>query len=214
MNRRAATQITADTREEFAELCEQLSRHIDPDSDVDQAQRMLADHVPAVVVERAQLLLDTLLNYLMEDAIEALTDAPTTIKNEFYDLNLRSRVKQSFTLKSESLEFSHDPRVIAGGVAAGVATTAGGLMTALFLSGLIPRIVGGAVTLGASAVAFRIAHKSTTGTALRRLRDDVDAYMAQSEQRVAAWLANAEDFFVSAFKEFQGDKTRAKEGSA
>lgn len=210
MNRRAAMQITADTREEFAELCEQLSRHIDPDSDVDQTQRMLADHVPAVVVERAQLLLDTLLNYLMEDAIEALTDAPTTIKNEFYDLDLRSRVKQSFTLEPEPLEFSHDPRVIAGGVATGVTAATGGLMTALLLSGLIPRLVGGVATLVASAVAFRIAHTATTGIALQRLRNDVDAYVTQSKHHVSSWLADAEDFFVSAFEEFQEDKTRAE----
>ena len=87
-------------------------------------------------------------------------------------------------------------------------------MTALLLSGLIPRLVGGAVTLVASAAAFRIAHSATTGTALQRLRNDVDAYVTQSEQQVSAWLANVEDFFVSAFEEFQGDKTRAKEGSA
>ena len=48
MNRRAATQITADAREEFAELREQLSRHLDPDADVDQARRMLADHVQTI----------------------------------------------------------------------------------------------------------------------------------------------------------------------
>lgn len=214
MNRRAVARITADTREEFDELREDLSRHLEADADVDQERRQLVDHVPTMVGVKTQLLLDTLLNYLMEDAIAALADAPTAVKNEFYDLDLRSRVKQSFTLKPESLEFSRDPRVIAGGVAAGAAATAGGLMTVLFLSGLIPRIVGGAVTLIASAVAFRIAHTSTTGTALRRLRDDADAYMTQSEQQVSSWLANVEDFFVSAFKEFQNGREQAKEETA
>ena len=214
MNRQAVTRITADVREEFAELRERLSRHLDPDADVDQARRMLADHVQTMVVARAQLLLDTLLNYLMEDATEALTDAPTAVKNAFYDLDLQARIKESFSLEPESLKFSHDPRVVAGGVAASATAAAGGLMTALLLSGLIPRLVGGAASLVVSAVAFRIAHTATTGTALQRLRNEVDDYVTQSEQQVSSWLANVEDFFVSTFKEFQDGGGRAKEGTA
>ena len=214
MNRRAAKRITADTREEFDELRKDLSHHFGADADVDQERRRLDKHVRTMVNARTQLLLDTLLNYLMEDAIAALADAPTAIKNEFYDLDLRSRVKQSFTLELESLEFSHDPRVVAGGVAASATAAAGGLMTALLLSGLIPRLVGGAASLVVSAVAFRIAHTATTGTALQRLRNEVDDYVTQSEQQVSSWLANVEDFFVSDFKEFQDGGGRAKEGTA
>ena len=210
MNRRAAARITADTREEFDELRKDLSHHFEAEADVDQERRLLVEHVQTMVVARTQLLLDTLLNYLMEDALAALADAPTAVKNKFYDLDLRSRVKQSFTLKPESLELSSDPRLIAGGLAAGGTSVAGGLMTLMFLSGLIARLAGGAATLVISAIAFRIAYSATTGTALQRLRSDVDAYVTQSEQQVSAWLANVEEFFVSAFEEFQEDKTRAE----
>ena len=214
MNRRATERITEDTREEFNELRENLSRHLEADADVDQERRQLVDHVQTMVDAKTQLLLDTLLNYLMEDAIAALVDAPTAVKNEFYDLDLRSRIKESFPLKPESLKFSLDPRMIAGGVAAGVTVATGGLMTALLLSGLIPRLVGGAATLVASAVACRIAHTATTGTALKRLRNEVDDYVTQSEQQVSSWLANVEDFFVSAFEEFQNGGEQAKEETA
>ena len=214
MNRRAVARITADTREEFDELREDLSHHLEADADVDQERRQLVDHVPTMVVAKTQLLLDTLLNYLMEDAIAALADAPTAVKNEFYDLDLRSRVKRSFTLEPESLEFSFDPRVIVGGFATGMTATAGGLMTALLLSGLIPRLVGGAATLVASAVAFRIAHTAATDTALQRLRNEVDDYVRQSEQQVSSWLANVEDFFVSAFEEFQDGGEQVKKETA
>ena len=212
MNRRVAKRITADTREEFDELRKDLSHHFGADADIDQERRLLVEHIPARIGARTQLLLDTLLNYLMEDAIAALADAPTAVKNEFYDLDLRSRVKQSFTLEPKSLEFSFDPRVVAGGVAASATAAAGGLMTALLLSGLIPRILGGVTTLVASAVAFRIAHTATTGTALQRLRNEVDDHVTQSEQQVSSWLANVEDFFVSAFKEFRDGKGQAAEG--
>lgn len=209
MNRRATARIATDTREEFAELREKLSRHLEPNADVDQVRLILVEHAPAMVVAKTQLLLDTLLNYLMEDATEALTDAPTTIKNEFYDLDLRSRVKKSFTLEPESLEVSFDPRVIAGRVAASATAAAGGLITALFLSELISRIVGGVATLVASAVAFRIAHTATTGTALQRLQEDMDDYLTHSEQQVSSWLVDIEEYFVSAFKEFQDGQGRS-----
>ena len=191
-----------------------MSRHLEADADVDQERRRLAGHVSKMVVAKTQLLLDTLLNYLMEDAIAALVDAPTAVKNEFYDLDLRSRIKESFSPERESLEFSFDPRVIAGRVATGVTAATGGLMTALLLSGLIPRLVGGAATLVASAVACRIAHAATTGTALQRLRNEVNDYVTQSEQQVSSRLASVEEYFVAAFEEFQDGGEQAKEETA
>ena len=214
MNRRAAERIAADIHNEFKELRKDLSGHLESDADIDQERRQLKEHVPARIGARAQLLLDTLLNYLMEDAIAALADAPTPVKNEFYDLDLRSCIKKSFSLEPESLEFSFDPRMIAGGVATGVTAATGGLMTALLLSGLIPRLVGGAATLVASAVACRIAHAATTGTALQRLRNEVNDYMTQSEQQVSSWLASVEEYFVAAFEKFQDGGKRAKEETA
>ena len=212
---RAEKRIKADIRKEFDELREKLSRHLEAGADVDQERQKLAEHILTEVVTPTQRLLDTLLNYLMEDAIAALADTPTSVKNEFYDLDLRRRVKQSFTLEPEPvpLKFSRDPRVTAGGVAAGATAAAGGLMIALYLSGPLVRIVGGAVTLVASAIAFRIAYTSTTRTALQWLRDDVDTYMTQSERQVSSWLTNVEAFFVSAFKEFQYRGGQAKEGT-
>ncbi len=211
MNHQATERIAADIHREFKELHKDLSGYLESDADLDQERCHLKKHVPARIDARAQLLLDTLLNYLMEDAIAELADAPTAAKNAFYDLDLRSRVKESLSLEPESLEFSADPRVIVGGIAAGLTATTGGFMTALLLRGLIPRLVGGAATLVAAAVAFRIAHTATSGTALQRLRNEVDDYVTQSEQQVTAWLANVEDFFVSAFREFQDDGGWANE---
>lgn len=213
MNRRTRKRIVADIREEFDEIREKLSRHLEPNADVDQARGILVEHAPAMVVAKTQLLLDTLLNYLMENATETLTDAPTTVKNAFYDLDLRTCIKKSFSLKPELLELSFDSRIIAGGVAAGSTATAGGLMTALFLSGLIFRIVGGVATLVASAIAFQIAHTATTGTALQRLRDDLGEYLTDSEQQVSSWLTDVEEYFVSDFKKFQDEAERSNKGT-
>ena len=212
MKRWVAARIAEDAREEFGELRTELNRYLESEANVDQTRNLLAERAPAGVVARTQLLLDTLLNYLMEEAIVALTDSPTAVKNEFYDLDLRRRIEQSFTLEPESLEFSFDPRKIAGGVAAGVTATAGGLMTALLLCGLVSRLAGGIATLAASAFAFKITYKATTDTARKWLRDDVEGYVTCSEQQVSSWLASVEEYFVAAFEEFQDDKGQVTEG--
>ena len=209
MNRRASARIKTDVRGEFEGLRADLGRHLELDSDVDHTRRLLTDHVPTMVVGRAKLLLDTLLSYLMEDATEALAGAPTAVKNDFYDLELRTRVKDSFSLEPETLQFSFDPRVIAGGVAAGGTASAGGMVMALLLNGALSRIVAGLVTLVASTLAFRMAHGAATGTARQRLNDDVHDYVERSERHVSSWLASVGQYFMSEFEAFRHAGTRS-----
>lgn len=210
MNRRMTVRIADDVREEFRKLHMDLGHYTEPEADVDQAHRILLKHAPQMVLARSQLLLDTLLNYLMEDAEEALADAPTAVKNEFYDLDLRGRVKKTFSLEPGSLKFSFDPRLIAGGVAAGATATAGGLATTLFLFGLISRIAGGVATLVATALAFKLAYDCRAAADWTRegLKKDVDGYVTLSEQQVSSWLASVEEFFVAEFEKFRDVEVR------
>lgn len=205
MNRHAATQIAANIRDEFAGIRKDAGRHLNPEVTIDHARELLAQHVPALVVGRAQLLLDTLLSYLMEDAVEALADAPTDVKNDFYAEDLRARLKGSFTLEPQTLQFSFDPRVVAGGVAAGGTLVAGGLIVGLVLGGVVARIIAGLATLVASAFAFRVAHSAGTTSARRALEADVTTYVAQSEQQVSEWLGSVDRSFVEAFDKFAAD---------
>ena len=216
MNRRMTARIADDVRQEFGKLRTDLGHYTEPETDVDQARRILPEHAPTMVLARSQLLLDTLLNYLMGDAEEALVDAPTGVQIEFYDLDLRDRVKKNFTLDPGLLKLSFDPRLIAGGVAAGAAATAGGLSTALFLCGLISRIVGGVATLAATAIAFKLAYdcRPAADWTRERLKKDVDGYVTLSEQQASSWLASVEEFFVAEFKRFRDGEGRPNGGAA
>lgn len=202
MNRRAAKQIALNIRDEFAGIRKDAGRHLDPEVTVDHARELLAQHVPALVIGRAQVLLDSLLSYLMEDAIEALSNAPTDVKNDFYAQDLRARLKGSYSLEPQTLQFSFDPRVVAGGVAAGGTLVAGGLIVGLVLAGVLSRIIAGLATLVASAVAYRFAHSAGTASARRAIESDLSAYLAQSEAQVSEWLEGVERSFVEAFDKF------------
>ena len=216
MNRRMTARITDDMRKEFDKLRVDLGHYTEPETDVDQARRMLPERAPTMVLARSQLLLDTLLNYLMEDAREALADAPRGVRSEFYDLDLRGRVKNIFTLDTGSLKLSFDPRLIAGGVAASATATAGGLATILFPFGLISRIAAGVATLVATALAFKLVHdcRPAADWTRDRLKKDVDGYVALSEQQASSWLANVEEFFVTEFRKFQNGRGHSLGGAA
>lgn len=205
MKRTATRQIDQNIREEFAGIRQDAQRHMGEDVTIEHARDLLAQHAPSLVVGRAQVLLDTLLGYLMEDAIAALADAPTDTKNEFYGLEMRDRLKSSYTLEPQTLQFSFDPRVIAGGVAAGGTLVAGGLIVGIVLSSLVSRVIAGLATLVASAVAFRLAHSAGTGSAKKALEADVSKYLSESEAQVSSWLAEVDQAFGDAFDKFARD---------
>lgn len=216
MNRRMTARIAYDTREEFSKLRVDLGHYTEPEADIDQARRILPDHAPKMILARSRLLLDTLLNYLMEDAEEALSDVPTEVQIQFYDLGLRGRVKKTFSLDPGSMKLSFDPRLITGGVVAGATATAGGLVTTLFLFGLISRIAGGVATLVATALAFKLAHDCRVAAdwTRERLKKDVDGYVTLSEQQTSSWLASVEEFFIAEFKKFEDGGVRPNGGTA
>ena len=205
MNRRVAQQITANIRDEFAGIHKDAIRHLDPAVTVDHARELLGQHVPALVVGRTQILLDSLLIYLMEDAMDALSSAPTDVKNDFYALDLRERIKKAFSLEPKTLQFSFDPRVIAGGTAAGGTLVAGGLLIGLVITGVISRIIAGLATIVASAVAYRLSHSATTASARKTLEADLATYLAQSETLVSELLTGVSQAFADAFDEFASD---------
>jgi len=106
MNANANTRIWENVREELAGIRRDVQLHLAPDVTIDHARVLLAQHVPELVVGSAQLLLDSLLSYLMEDATASLTDAPTEVKNDFYAQDLRAVIKGCFSLNPHTLTLS------------------------------------------------------------------------------------------------------------
>lgn len=202
MKRIATLRIDRNIREEFAGIRKEIQRHMGEDVTIQHARELLAQHAPSLVGGRARVLLDTILGYLMEDAIEALADAPTDTKNEFYGLEMRDRLSNAYTLDPQTLRISIDPRVFAGEVAAGGTVVAGGLILGLVLDSLVSRVIAGLATLVAAAVAFRVAHSVGVAAARRNLEGVVSKYLSDSETQVSRWLAEVDQAFGDAFDKF------------
>lgn len=202
MTTTAATKIAKSIRQEFAGIRQDVQQHLAPGVTIDHSRALLAQHVPGLVVGRAQLLLDSLLSYLMEGATALLADAPTEVKNDFYAQDLRARTKASFSLAPQTLTFSFDRRLVYGGVAAGGVLVAGGVAFVIFLHSVVPPMLIFLGSIVAGAVAFRVAYSAGTGSARRRLEADVATYLEQSESQVTHWLSGVELAFGDAFDKF------------
>ncbi|WMN79837.1 hypothetical protein NI385_12810 [Vibrio parahaemolyticus] len=60
--------IKLDVTDEFSSLKESLQTHLNGDFNVSETKQFLQTHVPKEIIYKSEVLLDTLLNYLMEDA--------------------------------------------------------------------------------------------------------------------------------------------------
>lgn len=189
--------IQSDIREEFAAIRKDVARHTDSGVTVDHARELLSEHVPSLILNRSQLLLDTLLGYMMDEARTKLANVPSEAKKSFYDLELRTRIKDSFLLKPDSLEFSVDRRLVYGAVGAGGVLLVGGSATVFSVPTIIPPVFLGMGTLVAGAVAFKLLYssKSAANCSMKTIKNDVEQYLEDSEKQVQEWLTEAQKAF-------------------
>lgn len=196
--------IQSDIREEFASIRKDVARHTDSGVTVDHARELLSEHVPSLVLNRSQLLLHTLLGYMMDEATTRLANVPPEAKKSFYDLELRTKIKNSFLLKPDALEFSIDRRLVYGAVGAGGVLLVGGSATVFSVPTIIPPIFLGMGTIVAGGVAFKLLYSSKCAEkfSMQAIKDDVEQYLEDSEKQVREWLTKTQKAFSSELDRF------------
>lgn len=202
---KAADKIEANIRDEFQGVRNDSLKHLDPLVPVEQARLMLAEHVPALVLGRAQILLGSLLGYLMSDAMDDLATLPVEVQNEFYDRDFRAEIGNAFSFKPNGVELSFDPSRLAGLLSAGGTVAVGGLLGGLTLGGLVSRVVAGFVTISLAAASYKLGQSAVRSHVRGKLHSDLDNYLALSEREVSRWLAEVREEFESAFARFRDE---------
>jgi hypothetical protein len=208
MDTSISQKIQQDVKEEFNLLRKDAQTFYRPNYDFSSMKSSLGELVPKMVIEKGKVLLDTMLNYLMDDAINILKPASTDLKNAFYAIDLRRKIKESFTFNIENLSYSFDPSYLYGGFFAGGTLLASGAFTtctAIFSfipGGVIVTVISGIATLVLSAVAFKIAFDKSVPKARKQLEDDIEKYISQSEQKVSNWLKDIIEAFDKEFTKF------------
>lgn len=207
----SVSQFTDDINDEFLKIRNNLQMHLDDDNGFQRKKMFLSSHVPKEVIISSEILLDTVINALMDEARHQLKTASAELQNKFYDHDFREKVKEwavqienKLSLEPEYVKYSSDPQLVHGLVAAGVTFITGAAITGIVFipTMVIGAIVSGIVTLILSAVAFKFAYDKAEPKAISKMIEDIEAYLESSKAQVFEWLGKVILSFDNEFKSF------------
>lgn len=201
--------IKEDVIDEFADLREALQVHLKPDFGVSQTKQFLQTHVPQEIVYKSKILLDTLLNYLMEDVREQIKSADVKLQNAFFDADFRKRVHElgeqlenKLALDPDIVKYTSDPRLKQGLIASGITFVAGTSITFALAPSIVGTIAAGIITILLSALAFKIAYDKAAPKAREIIKMDIEQYLEESQKQVLEWLKKVMASFKNDFQDF------------
>lgn len=201
--------IRKDVTDEFVKLKEALQIHLKPGFDVSQTKQFLQAHIPKEIVYKSEILLDTLLNYLMEDARERIKTADVKLQNAFFDADFRKRVHEwarhlenKLALDPDIVKYTSDPRLKQGLIASGITFVAGTSVTLTLAPNVVGAIVAGIITIFLSAFAFKIAYDQASPKAREIIKMDIEQCLEASQKQVLEWLEKGGAVFENDFHAF------------
>lgn len=207
----SVSQFTDDINDEFLKIRNNLQLYLDDDIGVQRKKMFLSSHVPKKVLLSSEILLDTVINALMDDARFQLKTASAELQNKFYDHDFRGKVKSwavqvenKLSLEPEFLKYSSDPQLVHGLITAGVTFITGTILANIIFTPtmVIGAIVSGIVTLILSGAAFKIAYDKAEPKAISKMKEDIEAYLESSKAQVSEWLGKVILSFDNEFKSF------------
>jgi hypothetical protein len=201
--------IKTDIRDEFSSLKDELQIHLKPEFDVSQAKQFLETHIPNEIIYKSELLLDTVLNYLMGEARKKIKPADVKLQNEFFDNDFRKRIHEwasqlenKFKLEPDVVNYSSDPRLKQGLIVSCITLVVGAGITLSLTPSVVGAIVSGIVTILLSAVTFKIAYDTASPKARQSVENDIDNYLKLTEKQVVEWLEKVVTAFETDFYDF------------
>lgn len=204
-----ANKIKKDISGEFSILKNELQIHLKPDFDVSQTKEFLETHIPNEVIYKSEILLDTVLNYLMEYARKRIKSADVKLQNKFFDEDFRKRVHEwasqlenKLKLEPDVVNYSFDPRLKQGLIVSGATFVIGAGVTLALTPSVVGAIVSGIVTIILSAVAFKITYDKSSSKARESVKNDIDSYLEITEKQVCVWLEKVATDFEDDFYDF------------
>lgn len=204
-----AEKIKKDITDEFANLKESLQIHLMPNFDISRTRQFLQTHIPKEIAYKSEILLDTLLNYLMEDARDRIKTADVKLQNAFFDFDFRKRVHEwarqlenKLALDPNIVKYTFDPRLKMGLIASGITFVIGAGISLTLTPTVVEAIVLGIVTILLSAFAFMFAYDKASPKARELVKRDIDQYIEVSQKQVAEWLGKVGAAFENDFCAF------------
>ena len=208
--------IRIDVTDEFSEIKKSLKIYLNDDFNIFETKKFLLTHIPKEIFHKSEILLDTLLNYLMKDACEKIKTGDVKLQNAFFDTNFRERtyewsakLENKLYLEPSIVQYSLDPRLKQGLITSGITLIVGaGITFALsshdfsLSSDNFRNIVSGIVTVIISGVVFKLNFNKSSTKAREIIKLDIDEYLDKSQIQVLSWLLKVEKNFNDYFYKF------------
>ena len=203
--------IADDIKDEFEILRKDIKVHLTGDYDISASKIFLKNYISSEILNKSELLLDTLLNYLMGEALKRMEKADIEIQNEFFKQDFRNKVRawakkteNTLRINPEQIIFSKDPRWQQGIISSGLTFIIGTTVTVLiyYPTKVIAAIVAGLLTIIVSTIAFKIRYENASPLARNQIAVDVDNYLAEAEKQINKWLESVIDVYAQEYESF------------
>jgi len=217
------TAITKDIEEEINFINKVASDHIQSDQQIESVKDLLNTLVPKEINSRSLILVDTLINYHIEEITPKIDTLDTENQKAFYSENLSSKIRawaketeNSLRINPEFITFSQDPRNIHALKSSAIPLLAGSGITAIAWlfdpTKKVSLIIGGLATTAVTAYTFKVTYEKAKPIARKQIERDVKEYLNNTEQQMTDWLLSVSDKFVEEFEKFCNDNSISFEG--
>lgn len=207
--------IRDDVQDEISTVRKLAVTYLNQTKDIGEAKEYLIDFLLDEINTRSLILVDTLINYLMEDIESVIEKFDSKIQIEFYELDLPKVIKESaksddsnHTFNTAAIEYSKDPRKKSAYLASGSAfITVSGITYTIWLfdpTKILSLIIGGLATLASSFYAYNKAFGYTEPQAREKIKNDITEYLNMLESQLEEWLLSIREAFDKEFNQFCG----------
>lgn len=214
INSKTLKQIEKKLDEDISKEIELMKNEIyfilDKDLDLYFLKEFIKYYPRKLLKEKAEVLLDTLLNYLMKEALEEIKIMHLDHQYEFFKENLREKIKnkalsENGSFKPHPLKIKEEEGLLDKTLTAapGIAVSAGGIIATVAIPETIPLKAIPAVStlVGPVYIIKKLKEKS------RRLKKiwkkQINSYLKASKIDLKKWLLSIEDNFLKDWETFR-----------
>lgn len=188
--------IYKDIEQEFKLIQRELNFFLSYNFDLYFLKEFIKHYPPKAIRDRAEVLLETLLNYYMQDLIEDIKKLDHERQYQFFKEGLREKIKDKALRElSKVLPVSVKIPEEKGfekkfPIIGSVALASGGVATAIIIpESLLIKSIPAASSLLASAYLFK-SYKEPAKRLKRKWKKIVDTFLSQSQEIITTWLKN------------------------
>lgn len=210
---KALKQIEKKLDEDISKEIELIKNEIyfilDKDLDIYFLREFVKYYPRKLLKEKAEVLLDTLLNYLMKESLDKIKNMQLDYQYEFFKENLREKIKnkvlsENGSFKPKPLKIKEDESLFDKTITAapGIAVSAGGIIATVAIPETLPLKAIPAVStlVGPIYVIKKLKDKH------RRLKNlwkkQINSYLKIAKNDLKKWLLEVEDNFLKDLEKF------------